>query len=267
MSFISAVKTLFRRVPKPSYLTSAEWAALPAQKRRESFYSATIASSRVLQSARNLITNFLEDTIDPQTGGYKVQNREDFRQMAREMMVKEGIITPEQADSGSSDITDLASNERLNLIFDTQVAMARDFSQWQNWVSSEAFINQFPAARFERLPGATRKRQRHVEAENEVRRWDDFAFWTYQNGEDIGGFGNPYGPFGYNSYMKQTPVTRAEAERLGVIRPGEKIRPIDVRQWGGTQKITTVQPDDFNGLDAETKAAGAAAIRKYLGIS
>ena len=69
------------------------------------------------------------------------------------------------------------------------------------------WLNLNPAARFVRRPGARIKRQRHVEAEGDVRRWDDFAYWQFQNAADIGGFDVPWGDrFGFNSYMIQEPV-------------------------------------------------------------
>ena len=105
------------------------------------------------------------------------------------------------------------------------------------------------------MPGATIKRERHAQAEGEVRRWDDFDFWLYQNSPEIGGFGVPWGPFGFNSYMYQVPVKRKEAERLGLVRPGERLKAISGARWGATptQKLVNSQKVSVKEIPAEIK--------------
>jgi hypothetical protein len=129
-------------------------------------------------------------------------------------------------------LSDINSAERLKLVFNTNIQQSQQFAIWQSKVENPDYINLFPAARFVRMPGATTPRPRHVAAEGEVRRWDDFEFWLYQNAADIGGFEVPWGPFGFNSYMRQEPVKRKEAERLGLVKPGEIIQPINAKRWG-----------------------------------
>ncbi len=45
----------------------------------------------------------------------------------------------------------------------------------------------------------------------------DTAYWAdYQNAEEIGGFGVPWPPFGFNSGMSMEDVSREEAAKLGL---------------------------------------------------
>ena len=148
------------------------------------------------------------------------------------LLISEGLAEP--SDFPDNRITNVIGNARLQLIFNTNVEQAQTFADWQMRVTNPRTLNRWPAARFVRRPGAITKRQRHVEAEGQVRRYDDFAFWLFQNAADIGGFEVPWGPFGFNSYMRQEPVSRKEAERLGLVRPGEVLVPPDLTRFGIT---------------------------------
>ena len=125
---------------------------------------------------------------------------------------------------------------RLKLIFNTNTQQAQEFATYEMSVTDPDWINLFPAARFVRRPGAIEPRLRHVEAQGEVHRYDDFTFWLRQNAADIGGFDVPWGPWGFNSYMTQEPVKRAEAEQLGLVRKGEHLTALNLTPWGVTPK-------------------------------
>jgi hypothetical protein len=125
----------------------------------------------------------------------------------------------------------------------------------------------FPAARFVRRPGAIKPRLRHVEAQGQVRRWDDFAFWLRQNAADIGGFQVPWGPWGFNSYMTQQPVSRAEAAQLKLIRKGERILPLNLTPWGIAPKtrFNTGVEATVDDVTPEIRQQAIDTIRARLG--
>ena len=175
-----------------------------------------------------------EEVVNVNTGQittvYKETGLAKFREKSAEFLIQEGLATPE--DYQDQRITNVISNSRLQLIYNTNLEQASTFARWQGRMRNEHWLNLNPAARFVRRPGARIKRQRHVEAEGDVRRWDDFAYWQFQNAADIGGFDVPWGPFGFNSYMIQEPVKRAEAERRGLVRKGERVKAPSVSQFG-----------------------------------
>ena len=52
----------------------------------------------------------------------------------------------------------------------------------------------------------------------------DVEYWAdYQNDPEIGGFGQPYAPFGFNSYMDTEDVGRSEAIRRELMAPGDSV--------------------------------------------
>lgn len=237
-AFFAALTELFARKPTASPMTSREWQAVAPVIRQRSFFSATIDKVRVLTTYQRTIADWMEGTVEEVDGpfgkqtAYKVGGAADFRQQASEYLVREGLVTPEEL--GDKSMRSIASTQRLDLVFNTNIEQVQTLTTWKSQTQDPDYINRFPAARFVRRPGATIKRPRHVAAENEVHRWDDFSFWLFQNAEDIGGFGVPWGPFGFNSYMVQQPVGRKEAERLGLVRPGEVIRPVNAATFGIT---------------------------------
>lgn len=237
-SFLQAIENLSRREVTPSWFRWREWAAMAPAIRNRSFFSATITSAKVLNRMRNMLLDWqaeaTEEVVNVNTGQittvYKETGLAKFREKSAEFLIQEGLATPEDFDDQR--ITNVISNSRLQLIYNTNLEQASTFAQWQGRMRNEDWLNLNPAARFVRRPGARIKRQRHVEAEGDVRRWDDFAYWQFQNAADIGGFDVPWGPFGFNSYMIQEPVKRAEAERRGLVRKGERVKAPSVSQFG-----------------------------------
>ena len=237
-AFLQAVENLSRRKVTPSWFRWREWSAMAPAIRNRSFFSATVTSARVLNKMRNMLLDWqadaTEEIVDVNTGeivtAYKETGLAKFRERSAEFLIQEGLATP--ADYKDTKITNVVSNARLQLIYNTNLEQASTFAQWQGRMRNEDWLNLNPAARFVRRPGARIKRQRHVEAEGDVRRWDDFAYWRFQNAADIGGFDVPWGPFGFNSYMIQEPVKRAEAERRKLVRKGERVKAPNVAQFG-----------------------------------
>lgn len=245
------IKQLAMRAIRPLWFRSREWKQVEPAFRRRAFFSATIQSAKVLTRMRTYLIDWTmrtkEQVTNPTTGAietvYKANGLADFREKITDLMLSEGLIDPEQLPDQS--ITNVASNARLALIFNTNREQASTFAQWQRRMSDPDWLDQFPAARFVRRPGATEPRPLHVANEGVVKKWND-PFWLRMNSADIGGFEVPWGPFGFNSYMVQQPVKRAEAEKLKVIKKGEKAMPPDVKYLGvdlGQQFNANVESD------------------------
>jgi hypothetical protein len=251
-NFLQALENLTRRIARPSWFRTREWAQVAPAFRIRSFFSATVTSAKVLNKMRNMLLDWqeeaVEEIVDVNTGqlttAYKETGLAKFREKSADFLIQEGLASPD--DFPDQKITNVISNSRLQLIFNTNLEQAGTFADWQMKMRNEDWLNLYPAARFVRRPGAIIKRQRHVDAENQVRRWDDFAFWTFQNAADIGGFDVPWGPYGFNSYMIQVPVPRKEAERLGLVRKGERVKSPNLAEYGVDLGKTF-----NNGVDAD----------------
>jgi len=237
--FLEAVANLARRLPVASRFNSAQWQRVAPAIRQKSFFSATVDSAKTLTRFREMLMDWLsgatEEVITPD-GGTEVAFKEvglaKFRERAATFAVQNGLATEE--DFKDQKITNVISNARLQLVFNTNTEQAQEFAYWKQRVGNPDYLNRYPAARFVRRPGGNPKyfRRIHVAAEGTVKRWDDLSFWLSMNDESIGGFGVPWGPWGFNSYMRQEPVSRSEAISLGLVRDGEQLSPPDVTSYG-----------------------------------
>lgn len=236
-AYLEGLKALMRKKTFPASFNSADWQAVAPAIRQRSFFSATVESAKVLSRFRRMLLDWqaaaTEDVVSPAgipTKAYKISGLADFRERAGDLLIQEGLADPEDFKKGG--IQNVASMSRLKLIFNTNTQQAQEFAAYEMRVTNANYINLFPAARFVRRPGAVQPRLRHVEAQGEIRRWDDFAFWLRQNAADIGGFQVPWGPWGFNSYMTQEPVSRAQAEQIGLVRKGQRLPALDLTPWG-----------------------------------
>ena len=229
----------------PSSRTSIEWADVEPSVRNVSFFSACVEDARVLASLRELVARGLRE-------GWGLA---EFVYEAESMLSALRAYPPEDgvAQYGES-IDTLSDFNRLRLIFRTQNELAHGFTQF-----CEAFASydlaMYPGWRFMRQAGAKedQKRQDHVAHEGAVRLKTDLQFWLDRNRPEIGGFGNPYGPWGFNSWCYTEPVSRSECERLGLISPGEQLAiPPELAEWNlpnvlqqmGSAGVSALDDDD-----------------------
>jgi len=162
-------------------------------------------------------------------------------------MIKEGMVTGEDEffEVDQNDITDIRSENRLRLIYDTNIRQAYGYGQWKQG-QTPAILRRFPAQRFVRDRQVFMERPRHAESEGEVRLKSDTAYWSdYQNDPKIGGFGVPWAPFGFRSGMGLRDVTREEAIALGI--KVEAIKP------DTTQNLNSNLSSSVKKMDPELK--------------
>jgi hypothetical protein len=228
--FTQAVSFLADKTPKGSPFSSAQWTAQGADITTKAFFSAGIENTRFLQRGQTLLDDFLTKSVEEVTDSkgvtstkLKVGSRADFVREMRVFMLENGMATESDFKGSQTDIKNITKLSRLQLIFDTNIRQSFGYGRWKQGMRP-AVLDAFPASRFVRLPGSVMKRPRHLASEGEVRLKTDLAYWAnYQNGADIGGFEVPYAPFGFNSNMTTRDVTRKAAERLGLIKKGERI--------------------------------------------
>jgi len=228
--FTEAVTYLADKVPVGSPYSSAEWAARHPEVRTKAFFSARVENVRFLERGQTLLDDFLTKSVEDVTNDagvtskrLKVGSRADFVQQMREFQLKEGMASERDFKGVQTDIADITQLSRLQLIFDTNIKQSFGYGRWLQGMNP-VVLDAYPASRFVRLPGSMEKRIRHVESEGEVRLKTDHAYWAeYQNSEEIGGFGVSWPPYGFNSSMSTRDVTRKEAERLGLLKKGERV--------------------------------------------
>lgn len=223
--FAEALQKLGNRSVIGSQLTSEDWARVPVALRERAFFSSTIENVQFLQRSKDLIGDFLtgarEEVAQPdgtKTTMLKTGNRAKFVEQAREFALAQGMgpLVPEDAGT----VKDIRSEQRLNLIFDTQTHAAHAFGAWKQG-QNPAVLDEFPAQRFIRERDVKEPRDFHHHHENEVHLKSNLAFWRGLNQD----FGVPWGPWGWGCGHDVEDVDRAEAERLGLLAPGDPVAP------------------------------------------
>lgn len=231
--FSEAVDRLGQRTVVASGLDSHDWAfRVPAALRERAFFSSHVESAQFLQRTKDALTDFLvsqRETVQTPDGEsvsvLKTGSRAAFIDRAREFALSEGMGTI--SDDGRGGLKDITSRKRLGLIFDVQTQSAHDFGYWKQG-NDPRILDEFPAQRFVREAAVKQKRALHEQNEGVVRLKSDLDFWLAMNSVNIGGFGVPYGPWGFNSGMGVEDVDRDEAEQLGLLAAEEKVESPEV---------------------------------------
>lgn len=231
MPFQDALEFFTNKEQLPSDWDSATWAAQEPDFRNRAFFSARVSNARLLDRLQTLIFDFVAQVRDDitlpdgtKTSVLRVSDRSDFVKQMREFMIEEGIATEDEfAGVNQNDLKDIRSMARLNLIFDTNVRQAYSFGQWKQGMTPSA-RRAFPAARLVRERAVRTPRERHQQNMGEVRLKSDLQWWAnFINDPSIGGFGVPWGPYGYGSGVTQEDVSRREAAELGLSDDGSAI--------------------------------------------
>ena len=125
--------------------------------------------------------------------------------------------------------------ERLRCIYLTFMSLLDGYRNYCSDMSCDYFMHQYPCWRFCRMDGAKTKRRDHEEYLGAVALKADCRFWIARNSEALKGFGLPYTPFGFNSWIYLEPVERKECIELGLINKGEPtpcLSPAAREMWG-----------------------------------
>lgn len=258
LPFEDAIAFLLGKEQLPAEWDAAMWQDQEADFRNKAFWSSRVENARFLDRAQGLIFDYLakvrENVTTPsgeRTTALKVGGRGDFVLKMREFMMEEGMAKPHEfKDVDQNDVEDIRSMARLNLIFDTQVRSAYGYGQWKQGMTPAA-LAAFPAARLVRERGVKLPRPRHQANLGEVLLKTDPRWAEYHNGRDIGGFGVPWGPYGFNSGVTQRNVSRAEAVKLGLQVQDHPLKS------GTGEKVT-------DGLQASVRKMDPAVKQRLL---
>lgn len=224
----------------PTRLRSAELARLPLAAREEAFFSSGVENARFLDSMKKMIDQELAMLED--AGGTMSKGR-----FVVEAKARLGALG--QEDSGQ--LTDIGSRRRLELIHDFQIENVFSKSRWKQNQNAN-LRDEFPCQELVR-----------VSARRAPRDWT--AIWQAAGGKlyqgrmiapvddpiwtEISRFDKPWPPFDYGSGMGVEKVSRAEAEALGVIAPGEDVSaPADPVQERPVASVAELGPDGVEFL-------------------
>lgn len=224
-----AVKHLAAKTVVASPLRTAGWDLirknLGPQLALRAQFSAGVESTRFLSSVQNKLMTMVQMKREQLANGNEAfVSPSDFISDLRQIALQEGLQPQDGRYGGLQDPTSLG---RLKLIHDVQVEQAQGYAQYVT-DQSEGALDAYPAQELVR-----------VEPRNIERPW--LKIWESKGKRPINGrmialktdpiwiainrFGVPFAPFDFNSGMGLEDVSREEAESLGLIKPGQKLKP------------------------------------------
>ncbi len=279
LKFQDAIKRLGKKKPVARKLSSKQWAAMPTQIRERAYFTANVESMKFLNRSKKMIKDYLAGAREMVTtpdgrrvSALKKTGRADFVYEMQKLAKQTGMgnILPPGEDMSRDMIArtkDIASETRLNLIFDTQTQQAQSYGYYKQG-QDPSILDAYPAQRFIRAEQRKVPRPLHKQNRNEVRRKDDMEFWLKMNDQSIGGFGVPFGPWGFNSGMDVEDVRRDKAIQMGLIAKNEQVLPPDDTFNKGLKASADVEPEflkkflDKMGMDAYTNGEFVEIIEK-----
>lgn len=239
--FAEAIQSRKAKKILPTTAGSRELSELAPEIRERAMFSARTANAGYLAKMDRLITRLVDPIAARGTvpGRISAMSAKEVRAELRKHLDSLGY-RPENGKAGT--LQDLSSDARLTLITNMQVMEAHAYGQFvlQNDPDS---IDDAPC--LELVRGERRRKERDWKS-----RWaakggtltqgrmiarKDSPIWTALNH-----FGRPYAPFDYNSGMTTREVFRGEAERLGVIKRSDIIKP-DTRRLNDNVSVAMPQ--------------------------
>jgi len=216
LPFEEAIQSRQVRQILPTDFRTALLQQIPAELRERAFFSAGVTNAQFLEEASKKIDALLDGKTD----------RATMRLELKQLLDSLGYVSPE-GEEGT--LTDLASDDRLNLILDTNLEMAQGYGGWKQG-QDPAVLDTWPAQELIRVIDSQEKR-------------DWASRWADAGGQFYGGrmialkndpiwvaisrFGLPYPPFDFNSGMDVADIDRDEAIEIGLIERDAKITPQD----------------------------------------
>jgi hypothetical protein len=211
----------------PTTLSSAELEQISTEIRERALFSARVTNAEYLQEIDDVLQKFINGEINLATA--RVQLRAKLTELGYE---------PAPGEEGK--ITDFASDERINLVLNTNAQMAAGYGAWLQGQSAP-ILDQWPAQEIFRLQGRMKPREwqtRFTDAaastgsQYVVTKFDEHNFQAVALKNDpiweaISRFGTPYPPFDFNSGMWVRDVTRDRAMELKLIDRDTQIAPQD----------------------------------------
>jgi len=257
--FTAAMNAHDARAIAPGDWSSAEIRALDAGLRRLSFQSAHTMIEDLLVRYKEDIGTMLNPTTEQRADRVTAANpqgnvttglSQPYARLDIKRLLQALDYQPEPEEAGT--IKDLSSNQRINLVLDTNRELAQGAGRFIQMNDADV-IDEFPAQELVRFESRVKVRdweERWRAAAAESGDTDAAAaledsgrmvalkaspIWD-SLGDGAGGYddtlGNPYPPFAFNSGMWVQSVDRKDAEELGLIEPGQKAQahPLDLKE-------------------------------------
>jgi hypothetical protein len=215
MPLDAAVARLESKTPVASALSSAEWERMSLGLKERAFFMSRVESLRVVAEAQNKIRDALAMTDAGR------MNRANFVSDMRQLLGA--------APGDSGELTDITSNRRLSLVYEHNVADVREYAGWKAGQDPD-LLDEFPAQELVRHEDREEPRDwalRWARAGGDFYAGRMIALKSDPVWEKISRFGKPWPPFDFGSGMGVEDIDRDEAESLGLIKPGERPRPIE----------------------------------------
>lgn len=235
-------------------LDSAEWSKVPYQLRERAFFSSKVNDIKTLQEVKTRVEAAL--TWKPGDTSAPVMDSGLFAKEMRGILINGGVRTADATELGT--LKDIMSTQRMKLVFDTQTAMARGWSEMKTGMDPD-LLDAFPGYHFTRLMPKRNPRPGGY--------WD--AQWSqavaaargvgcilspkmglktspvWQALGNLGPFGNPFAPFAYGSGMGLEDADRYTCESVGLLKKDEVIEPMKVPD------LTDRMEEGISGIGAD----------------
>lgn len=242
----AATAKLRKRRVVASRLRTRGWDAVRPGLRDRAFFSAGVDDARFLKTAQDKILQALAVKKEQLANGNEAfVDRSSFIGDMRKAAREAGLATNRE------DLRDPASRARLGLIYDMQVQSARGFARRKVELDPDV-LDAFPAQELVRLENRKVPRDwlgRWASAGGKLYGGRMIALKTDPVWAAISRFGVPWPPFDFGSGMGLRDVDRAEAEALGLIKPGETPASADPGFNAELEaSVTNLSPDYVSAL-------------------
>lgn len=248
----------------PTSLDSAQLSEIQASLRTRALVSSRVANATLLQEYHDVIGELL----DPATGAGIPQGR---------LRIKKLLDKMEYHPEKPGTIEDLGSDQRINLVIDTNLQMAQGYGNFVE-ANDPDILFMWPAQEFMRL-----------ESREEPRDWP--ARWIKAGGSFFKGRGSypqgrmialktddiwvalsifdlPYPPFDFNSGMGLRDISRKESIRLGLLDVGDEVEPQPLEPFNeGMEMSVAGLADEFLSSLLESLGEGYQIVKGVLSLA
>jgi hypothetical protein len=212
LPFAEAIASRAVKQLLPTVFRTKELATIPAQLRERAMFSAGVTNAEHLQDFSDKIDALLNGQTDRATA------RAELKKAIGPLGGGEVVAT---------DLTDIRSDARLNLILDTNLQQAQGYGGWMQG-QDPAVLDQWPAQELVRVIDSKKPRDwaaRWAEAGGVFYAGRMIALKNDPIWTRISRFGTPYPPFDFNSGMDVDDIDRDEAIDLGLIDRDTELFP------------------------------------------
>jgi hypothetical protein len=227
----------------PTTLTSAELEKISPDILERALFSARTMSAEYLQEVADVLDKILRGEMDLATARLKLKQ-------------KLAAIGYEPTPDEEGGLKDLSSDERINLVLNTNTQMAHGYGRWMQG-QNPVILDAWPAQELYRA--FTRMVPR-----NWAQRWSEAGGQVFASGSveptarrdgrmialkntpiwtKISRFGLPYPPFDFNSGMRIRDIDRNAAMGFGLIDRDTQIAP-DTRDFNQDLKVSVAVRDE-----------------------